>query len=154
MLFPEKADFSLLQKQEEINLIQHLSKFPEIVEEAFEMNPARVGRVANTRDPEPVSSVTSEASSDDVSIDVLPTLLLNTVQSADARQPNVEPFAVSQVSTPAEFDRPVPVRSVNLSELSQSEELIARLVEVALVVVPLVIDTPLMNVVEAPVQMF
>ena len=89
----------------------------EIVEEAFEMNPARVGRVANTRDPEPVSSVTSEASSDDVSIDVLPTLLLNTVQSADARQPKVEPFAVSHVSTPAEFDRPVPVRSVNDSPL-------------------------------------
>ncbi len=126
----------------------------EIVDEAFEMKPARVGSVANTRDPEPVSSVTRVASSDDVSIDVLDTLLLKTVQSAEARQPKTAPVAVSHVNTPALFDRPEPVRSENLSELSQSELEIARLVEVALVVVPLVIETPLTNVVEAPVQTF
>ncbi|MBI2110273.1 arginine--tRNA ligase, partial [Candidatus Woesearchaeota archaeon] len=46
---PEKADFSLLQKQEEINLIQHLSKFPEIVEEAsLKLKPNLIANYAFT----------------------------------------------------------------------------------------------------------
>ena len=118
------------------------------------MNPARVGSVANTRDPEPVSSVTSVASSDDVSIDVLDTLLLNTVQSAAARHPKTAPVAVEQVNTPALLVSPEPVRSVNLSELSHREFDIDRFVEVAFVVVAFVIDTPLTNVVDAPVHAF
>ena len=46
---PEKTDFSLLQKQEEINLIQHLSKFPEIVEEAsIKLKPNLIANYAFT----------------------------------------------------------------------------------------------------------
>jgi hypothetical protein len=74
-------------------------KFPIWVDEAVEMKPWRVGKVEKTRFPAlPVSSVKSDASSAEVSIEVLETLLLKTDQSAATRQPLVEAVAASQVT--------------------------------------------------------
>ena len=56
--------------------------------------PVKVGLAANTSAPVPVSSVTNERSSADVSILVLDTLLLNTVQSDDESFP----FAVNEAN--------------------------------------------------------
>ena len=61
------------------------------------MKPVSVGNVPKTSAPLPVSSVIRLASSRDVSMDVLDTLLLKLVQLAEVRQPNVEALAVSQV---------------------------------------------------------
>ena len=49
--------------------------------------PVKVGDAENTTLPDPVSSVRSAASSAEVSMDVLETLLLKMVQSVDARYP-------------------------------------------------------------------
>jgi hypothetical protein len=83
-----------------------------MVEDAFEMKPWRVGRMEKTREPVPVSSVTKAASSDEVSIEVVETLLLKRVQSVEVKQPKVEPVAVAQERAPETFVRPEPVRSV------------------------------------------
>ena len=106
----------------------------EIVDDAFEMNPWSVGRIEKTRDPVPVSSVSNDASSEDVSIDVLDILLLNTVQSPAVKHPNTDPLAVLHVRTPLTLDKPDPVRSVKYSLLSP-RVLAYDVVEVALVVV-------------------
>ena len=125
-----------------------------IVDDAVDRNPRSVGSVPNTRDPDPVLSVIKLLSSSDVSIDELEILLSKCVQSAAARHPNTAPVAVLQVRTPAEFESPEPVRSEKRSALSQKSPETARLVEVALVVVPRAIDTPFTNVVDAPVHTF
>ena len=67
------------------------------VDEAVEVKPTRVGFVLKTRDPDPVSSVTSAASFADVSIEVDDTLLLKSDQLDDERHPVVPAEAVSQV---------------------------------------------------------
>ncbi len=69
----------------------------------------------NTRKPLPVSSVKRFASSAEVSILVEDILLLKVVQSLAVIQPNVEPFAVLQVSALPTTERPLPVRSLNVS---------------------------------------
>ena len=56
--------------------------------------PVKVGDALKTKLPVPVSSVNSAASSADVSMDVLDTLLLNTVQSEDESFP----FAVREAN--------------------------------------------------------
>jgi len=60
---------------------------PPIVEDALEINPARVGLVAKTSAPEPVSSVMREASSEEVSREVEEILLLKILQSDEERRP-------------------------------------------------------------------
>src|SRR3989344_1848331 len=76
--------------------------------------------VSRMKAPEPDSSVRREASSEEVSIEVDPTLLLNNVQSAEARQPKAKGEEVEQVSTPPEFESPEPVRSEKYSEFKPS----------------------------------
>jgi len=107
----------------------------EMVDDAFEMKPWSVGRIENTTLPAvPVSSVRREASSDEVSIDVLDTLLLNTVQSPAVKHPNTPAVAVLHVRAPPTFERPEPVRSVKYS-LFNPRVLAYDVVDVAFVVV-------------------
>ena len=83
--------------------------------------PVKVGASAKTRAPEPVSSPINPAKSAEVPSDVEASLPLKVDQSVEERQP-VEPAeAVAQVRTPAAFERPVPVRSVKVSELMPIE---------------------------------
>ena len=70
--------------------------------------PVKVGDSEKTRFPVPVSSVTSVASSDEVSILVDDTLLLKDTQSPAVIHPCVEPFAVSQFRVLLDQVRPVP----------------------------------------------
>ena len=87
-----------------------------IVLDAFERNPARRGLPENTKLPaDPVSSVMSDASSAEVSIEDEETLSLKIVQSAEVRHPNVELFEVIQVRAFELFWSPLPVRSVKYS---------------------------------------
>ena len=104
-------------------------KSPTIVEEAFEMKPVSVGKVEKTMLPVPVSSSKREMSSDDasmsastrmfdtpqsvstspmVSMEVVETLLLKSVQSEARRQPKTEPEAVSQSKSFEVLVRPSP----------------------------------------------
>src|SRR3989344_5408812 len=71
--------------------------------------------VLSIKEPVPDSSVSRVASSAEVSMEVEETLLLKSVQSAAARQPAVRGEAVAQVRTPAELERPEPVRSEKYS---------------------------------------
>ena len=108
---------------------------PPMVEDALERNPARSGLPEKTRLPAvPVSSLTSMASSALVSIEVEETLPLKDAQSVVERHPCIEPLAVSQVSTPAEFKSPIPVRLVN-GELLITSVVVVAISEVRLVIV-------------------
>ncbi len=122
--------------------------------------PVKVGLILKTALPVPVSSVSavmrfadekslvvtvmisselmSVSSSDSVSIEVLETLLLNTVQSAAVRQPNAALVAVIQVSAFEVFWRPEPVMSVIASAPKVKSDETRRFVDVAFVVVPFV----------------
>ena len=80
----------------------------EIVEEAVERKPWRVGSVPKTSDPVPVSSVMRDASFAEVSRDEDEILLLKIDQSVDVRHPKVEEFAVLQVTALTVRVSPVP----------------------------------------------
>ena len=87
--FNPKVDVALCPKDAVLAVVVPPKK---VVEDAFvawkfakAAVPVKVGDAENTTLPVPVSSVNSAASSAEVSMEVLDTLLLNTVQSADAR---------------------------------------------------------------------
>jgi hypothetical protein len=98
----------------------------------------KVGASAKTRAPDPVSSPMRPARSAEVPRDVEASLSLKMVQSLEVRQPVVPEVALVQVSTPAAFERPVPVRSVKVS-LLRPIEVAYRAVVVAVVAVKFVV---------------
>jgi hypothetical protein len=83
------------------------------------MNPARIGFVAKTSAPVPVSSVKRVASSSDVSIEVEDTLLLKSDQSLVERKPRFADEAVGALKVMV-FPLPVMVKSEPVVEVAKT----------------------------------